>query len=127
MPSIYQLKPRFQALLRPLVHRLHDAGITANQVTLAACAGSLAIAGLVALFAEQRGLFALIPLWMTLRMALNAIDGMLDDYNDDIPSTRGRRNGSSDGCAVGAQHAGSGVAWLLAGLVAFALRRRRER
>ena len=59
------------------MHRLHDAGMTANQVTLAACAGSLAIAGLVALFAEQRGLFALIPLWMTLRMALNAIDGML--------------------------------------------------
>lgn len=77
MPSIYQLKPRFQALLRPLVRRLHGAGITANQVTLAACAGSLAIAALVAVFAEQRWLFALIPLWMFLRMALNAIDGML--------------------------------------------------
>ncbi|HTN29685.1 MAG TPA: CDP-alcohol phosphatidyltransferase family protein [Pseudomonas sp.] len=77
MPSIYQLKPAFQALLRPLVRRLHSAGITANQVTLAAGVGSLAIAALVAVFSEQRWLFALIPLWMFLRMALNAIDGML--------------------------------------------------
>ena len=37
MPSIYDLKPRFQALLRPLVVRLHAAGVTANQVTLLAC------------------------------------------------------------------------------------------
>ena len=36
--SIYELKPRFQALLRPLARRLHAMGITANQVTLAACA-----------------------------------------------------------------------------------------
>lgn len=77
MPTIYQLKSRFQSLLRPLVRQLHAAGITANQVTFAACAGSLAIAGLVAACAEQRWLFALIPLWMFLRMALNAIDGML--------------------------------------------------
>ena len=40
--SVYQLKPRFQALLRPLVQRLHDSGITANQVTLAALVVSLA-------------------------------------------------------------------------------------
>ena len=36
MLSIYQLKPRFQNLLRPLVQRLFDRGITANQVTLSA-------------------------------------------------------------------------------------------
>lgn len=29
--SIYSLKPRFQALLRPSVVRLHAAGVTANQ------------------------------------------------------------------------------------------------
>lgn len=77
MPSIYQLKTRFQSLLRPLVRRLHTAGCTANQVTVAACLGSLAVAAGVAAFAEQRWLFALLPLWMFLRMALNAIDGML--------------------------------------------------
>ena len=77
MPSIYQLKPRFQNLLRPLVIRLHAGGVTANQVTLAAGLVSLLVAALVAAFVEHPWLFALIPLWMALRMALNAIDGML--------------------------------------------------
>ncbi|WP_312451287.1 CDP-alcohol phosphatidyltransferase family protein [Stutzerimonas nitrititolerans] len=77
MLSIYQLKPRFQNLLRPLVRRLHALGITANQVTIAALVLSLLVAGSVALWAEQTWLFALIPLWMLARMALNAIDGML--------------------------------------------------
>ena len=77
MASIYQLKPRFQALLRPLVTRLHAAGVTANQVTLGAAIGSLVIAALVAVFSRHHWIFALIPLWMFLRMALNAIDGML--------------------------------------------------
>ena len=41
--SIYELKPRFQALLRPLVVRLHAMGVTANQVTLAACVVSVVL------------------------------------------------------------------------------------
>ena len=79
--SIYELKPRFQALLRPLVARLHSAGVTANQVTLTACVVSVALG--LSLFAGaatpsfSRTLFALIPVWMFLRMAFNAIDGML--------------------------------------------------
>lgn len=77
MPSIYDLKPRFQALLRPLVRRLFAAGVTANQVTLLACVISLALGALVCLMPERRLLFALIPLWMLLRMGLNAVDGML--------------------------------------------------
>ncbi|KAF1055074.1 MAG: Inner membrane protein YnbA [Stenotrophomonas maltophilia] len=77
MLSVYQLKPRFQNLLRPLVRRLYDAGISANQVTLAACAVSLLVAALVAGLAAHPVVFALIPLWMLLRMAFNAIDGML--------------------------------------------------
>jgi len=77
VPSIYQLKPRFQALLRPLVQRLYDRGITANQVTVAALVVSLGVAIAVALLVEHRWVFLLIPLWMLLRMALNAIDGML--------------------------------------------------
>jgi len=75
--SIYELKPRFQALLRPLVGRLARAGVTANQVTVAACVVSVAL-GLWLFFGRPgRWAFALIPLWMFLRMALNAIDGML--------------------------------------------------
>ena len=78
MSSIYQLKPRFQALLRPLVRSLAVAGVTANGVTLTAMVLSLLL-GLV-LFVFGPGhprLFLLLPLWMFLRMALNAVDGML--------------------------------------------------
>ena len=78
MPSIYDLKPRFQALLRPLVVRLacrrrdrqsgHAAGLRWCRVAIGAA---------ICLAPERRSLFVLIPLWMLLRMALNAIDGML--------------------------------------------------
>lgn len=77
MISIYSLKPRFQNLLRPLVKRLAARGITANQVTLAAAAISLLVALIVAWQAQHLWVFMLIPIWMFLRMALNAIDGML--------------------------------------------------
>lgn len=77
MVSIYRLKPAFQRLLLPAVRALAAAGVTANQVTLAACAASAALgAGLYAADASTAW-FALIPLWMLARMALNAADGML--------------------------------------------------
>jgi CDP-diacylglycerol--glycerol-3-phosphate 3-phosphatidyltransferase len=75
--TVYELKPRFQRLLRPLVGRLARAGVTANQVTVAAAVGSLAVGALVAARAGLRPLFALVSLWLLVRMALNAIDGML--------------------------------------------------
>jgi CDP-diacylglycerol--glycerol-3-phosphate 3-phosphatidyltransferase len=75
--SIYLLKPRFQALLRPLVRRLHAAGVTANQVTVAACAVSVALGAWLTLAQPAPAAFLLVPLWMFLRMALNAVDGML--------------------------------------------------
>lgn len=77
MATVYDLKSRFQDLLRPLVHRLASAGITANQVTLAALALS-AIAGLAIALWPAAGLpLALLPLVLFVRMALNAMDGML--------------------------------------------------
>ncbi|WP_312933490.1 CDP-alcohol phosphatidyltransferase family protein [Pseudomonas sp.] len=77
MPSIYQLKPRFQALLRPGVQRLYARGVTANQVTVAAAAVSVLLGLLLAWRPDATALFLLVPLWMLLRMALNAVDGML--------------------------------------------------
>lgn len=74
--SVYQLKSRFQNLLRPLVTRLYNSGITANQVTVMAAVGSLLL-GTLLLLLPHTWLFAFIPLWMLIRMALNAIDGML--------------------------------------------------
>lgn len=77
MLSIYQLKPHFQNLLRPGVKHLHDRGVSANQVTLMAASISLLLGILLATLHRHAWLFALIPLWMLLRMALNAVDGML--------------------------------------------------
>ena len=77
MLSIYQLKPAFQNLLRPGVKRLYDKGVTANQVTLFAAVVSVLLGTLLLALPEHTWLFALIPLWMILRMALNAVDGML--------------------------------------------------
>src|SRR5262245_5801208 len=74
--SLYALKPRFQALLRPLVGRLAAAGVSANQVTIAAAIGSVAVGAAVLWNADHRAVFWLLPAWL-LRMALNAIDGML--------------------------------------------------
>ncbi|MDR1076589.1 MAG: CDP-alcohol phosphatidyltransferase family protein [Xanthomonadaceae bacterium] len=78
MASIYALKGRFQDLLRPLARGLHGLGATANQVTVFALLVSLAAAALVAWLGPRcPPLYALLPVWMLLRMALNAIDGML--------------------------------------------------
>ena len=74
--SIYKLKSSFQTLLRPLVGRLAAMGLTANQVTLVAAIVSVGIGALLVARPEP-ALFALVPVWMVLRMAFNAIDGML--------------------------------------------------
>jgi CDP-diacylglycerol--glycerol-3-phosphate 3-phosphatidyltransferase len=77
MPSIYDLKPAFQNLLRPVVRAMAGAGVTANQVTLAAMALSFATGAVISLNPSQTSLLLLLPGVMFLRMALNAVDGML--------------------------------------------------
>jgi CDP-diacylglycerol--glycerol-3-phosphate 3-phosphatidyltransferase len=76
MPSIYGLKPSFQNLLRPLTNALARVGISANQITLAAMAGSFAT-GVVIFLLRSRSSLLLLPIVLLVRMALNAIDGML--------------------------------------------------
>jgi CDP-diacylglycerol---glycerol-3-phosphate 3-phosphatidyltransferase len=76
--TLYALKPRFQSILRPLAARLAAEGVTANQVTVAAAVVSCLVGALVAWAGPGHpGLFLLLPVWLFLRMALNAIDGML--------------------------------------------------
>jgi CDP-diacylglycerol--glycerol-3-phosphate 3-phosphatidyltransferase len=75
--TLYSVKPRFQELLRPVVGRLAAAGVNANQITGAAAVGSIICAAIVACFAAHPAVFALIPAWLFVRMALNAADGML--------------------------------------------------
>ena len=76
MLSLYALKPRFQAWLRPAVARLAAAGVTANGVTVATAAVSCLLGGFLAASANPSW-FLLLPLWLAFRMAFNAIDGML--------------------------------------------------
>ena len=75
--SIYQMKPGFQALLRLTVMLLHALGVTANLVTLLACAISVALGFWLFFAGHSVAAFAWIAVWMLLRMGFNAVDGML--------------------------------------------------
>ena len=79
MLSIYALKAPFQALLRPVVRRLAATGISANAVTVAAAVMSCVLGALLVVCAQtgRTAAFFALPVWMLLRMALNAIDGLL--------------------------------------------------
>lgn len=77
MASIYDLKPAFQGLLRPITRALAAAGVTANQVTVAAALLSAAVGAAIALAPAARWPLLVLPAFLFLRMALNAIDGML--------------------------------------------------
>jgi phosphatidylglycerophosphate synthase len=77
LASVYDLKPKFQNLLRPLCASMARAGMNANQVTTGAML--LSIAGGAAILVSHAAPWSLVilPLLLFVRMALNAIDGML--------------------------------------------------
>ena len=77
MASIYDIKPVFQNLLRPATQWLATLGVTANQVTLAALGLSLMTGAALSMELNKPSIFFAVPLVMLVRMALNAIDGML--------------------------------------------------
>ena len=85
MISVYQCKSAFQNLLRPLVQQLATWQISPNQVTISAIllSGGTGLALVQStqfassfLPTTQQVLFSL-PIALLVRMALNAIDGML--------------------------------------------------
>lgn len=78
MISVYDLKPKFQAFLRPLCGSLVKLGVRANHVTLFAMFASIAY-GVWMLIEHSNSYLALLllPLFLFFRMALNAIDGMM--------------------------------------------------
>ncbi|MCB0359952.1 MAG: CDP-alcohol phosphatidyltransferase family protein [Bdellovibrionales bacterium] len=82
MPTIYELKPAFQRLLRPIVRSFAQRGVTPNQVTLTALVLSLAVGVLLSVFPRCVAVLILVPGMLFLRMALNAIDGMLAREHD---------------------------------------------
>lgn len=75
--TIYDLKTAFQNLLRPICRALARAGVTANQITVTALLGSIIVGVLFGLNPTSAWAALLIPIWLFIRMALNAIDGML--------------------------------------------------
>lgn len=80
--TIYDLKPAFQNLLRPLCRSLAGAGVTANQVTIVAALMSIAVGAVFALNSAEKWAALLVPVSLFVRMALNAIDGMLAREHD---------------------------------------------
>lgn len=77
MITTYSLKTSFQNLLRPLSKQLLKKGITPNAVTSFTVFLSLAFSAALAHFHEINLLFVLVPVFLFVRMALNAIDGMM--------------------------------------------------
>ena len=76
MASIYQLKPAFQNLLRPGVRAAVRAGIRPNHLTIAAMLGSIAVGAALPWGRRNPHLLLLLPVWLFIRMALNAMDGL---------------------------------------------------
>jgi CDP-diacylglycerol--glycerol-3-phosphate 3-phosphatidyltransferase len=77
VPSVYSLKPGFLKLLRPMARMLISMGVTANAITLFAAALS-AFAGLFLILERNSPhWFLILPVVFFLRMALNALDGLM--------------------------------------------------
>lgn len=77
MLTLYDCKPAFQEQLRPLVNQLARWQISPNQITSAAILLSGTIGLAIAVKPDTRWVWLGLPLVLFVRMALNAIDGML--------------------------------------------------
>lgn len=82
MPSIYDLKPGFQKLLQPCMETMFRMGMTPNTVTMTALILSLAGGILLLLGRQAHEVLLLLPVILLVRMALNAIDGMMARRKD---------------------------------------------
>ncbi len=77
MATLYDLKPRFQSCLRPLAAWLARNGVTANAVTLATLVLCLAQGVWISLQPAASLPLLLMPVTLLLRMAFNAVDGLM--------------------------------------------------
>jgi CDP-diacylglycerol--glycerol-3-phosphate 3-phosphatidyltransferase len=77
MPSVYNFKPAFQSLLRPLARWLAQRAVTANEVTIAALALSSIQGAFITWQPAAAWPLLLMPLTLLARLSLNAIDGLL--------------------------------------------------
>lgn len=77
MISVYKLKPKFQQLLTPILLFLHKKKITANQITISSILLSVIIGILFWNAYVSDWFFLSLPVGLLIRMALNALDGMM--------------------------------------------------
>ncbi len=77
MISLYALKPEFQLRLQPIVDKLAELGVTPNAVTVGAILLSIAGGACITLQPAASWPLLLLPVVLLIRMALNAIDGLL--------------------------------------------------
>ncbi|AZA77983.1 CDP-alcohol phosphatidyltransferase family protein [Chryseobacterium sp. G0186] len=77
MISVYKLKPKFQQLLTPVLLFLNRNNITANQITISSVLLSVIIGILFWNADASKWFFLSLPIGLLLRMALNALDGMM--------------------------------------------------
>lgn len=77
MVTVYDLKPRFQKILQPTMQYLIKKGVTPNVVTSMALLGSFLVALFIIIFKGYTWSLLVLPVWLFVRMALNAIDGMM--------------------------------------------------
>ena len=88
MISVYKLKPKFQKLLQPILVFLRKIGISPNQITIFTILFSFVIGAFLIYGIENRIWFLFVSLGLLVRMALNALDGMMaKQFN--LQSTKG--------------------------------------
>ncbi|MGD8925786.1 MAG: CDP-alcohol phosphatidyltransferase family protein [Thioalkalispiraceae bacterium] len=73
----YGLKSRFQALLMPARDRLVTQGYSPNQITIVTTLLCMVYACLLVWPATANACLLMLPVFLLLRMALNALDGMI--------------------------------------------------
>lgn len=76
MISMYKIKPKFQQLLKPILNMLYKAGFTANAITWMAILLSAAV-GVAFWFFPNGHMLWIFGVGLLVRMALNALDGMM--------------------------------------------------
>ena len=77
MISFYKIKPKFQKLLKPILVGLYKFGITANQITVSSIVLSFFIGISLWFHTDYRWGLLVVPIGLLVRMALNALDGMM--------------------------------------------------
>tara|TARA_B100001123_G_scaffold418881_1_gene523392 strand:- start:136 stop:747 length:612 start_codon:yes stop_codon:yes gene_type:complete len=77
MISIYKIKPKFQKALKPLLHLLHNLGITPNSITISSILFSFILSYFFYNAQEISFYYLIVALGLLFRMMLNALDGMM--------------------------------------------------